>query len=477
LIPKDIVFNSKILVVKQLAYTGTRLLQFGYKVILETWNRLVQPPRKGNTTHVWIIHRRGESVRQTSYTALKEFQVTNLFAPLSRETRRLLDGVPALIDKTFPLPGRFRSKLSSDVAELSRLLTSGRGQRGLSYLGRPNLLSAYLRFFLPWNLYRLCRLLPGLDIRLRANDIVTDLGCGPFTFAAALWICRPDLRRIPLEFQCIDRSGPALEAGRKFFASLVSETLTGKALTSETPASETSPWKIRSSKAELGTGKTKPATLVCAANVFNEMYGDISRCNAETLKRNAEKSARLLENYTLDKAESTVLVVEPGFPRCGEFIGLLRNALMERGHRPLSPCPHDNDCPLLEPTQLLGKKRWCHFAFETDDAPRALQRLSASARLPKERAVLSFVFTETTKAPQGDNASAQQQARIISDAFPLPRQRLGRYGCSRQGLVLLAGEENLIEKTSSGALVNAVLKKGERDAKSGALIAEPSAVP
>ncbi|MCL2191587.1 MAG: small ribosomal subunit Rsm22 family protein [Treponema sp.] len=388
----------------------------------------------------------------------------NLFAPLPRETRRLLDGVPAIIDKAFPLPGRFRSKLPSDVAELSRLLTSGRGQRGLSYLGRPNLLSAYLRFFLPWNLYRLCRLLPSLDITLRANDVVTDLGCGPFTFAAALWICRPDLRQIPLEFQCIDRSGPVLEAGRKFFAAL-----TGATLTSATPVNENNTWKIRALKTELGTGAIKPAALVCAANVFNEMYGDISRCNTETLKRNAEKSARLLENYAL--AESAVLVVEPGFPRCGEFIALLRNALMERSHQPLAPCSHDGDCPLLDCTRA-GKKRWCHFAFETEDAPRDLQRLSSSARLPKERAVLSFVFMGKPTAPPGDKVPAKHQVRIISDAFPLPRQRFGRYGCSRQGLVLLAGEEGLVGKTGSGALVNAAFKKGERDAKSGALLAE-----
>jgi len=405
----------------------------------------------------------------------------NLFAPLPKETRRLLDNVPALIDKTFPLPGRFRSKLPSDVAELSRLLTSDRGQRGLSYLGRPNLLSAYLRFFLPWNLYRLCRLLPGLDIGLGANDVITDLGCGPLTFAAALWICRPDLRRVPLEFQCIDRSGPALEAGRKFFAALTSATLT-----SETLANETVPWKIRVLKAELGAGKTKPAALVCATNVFNEMYGDISRCNAETLKRNAEKSARLLESYAPDKAACSILIVEPGFPRCGEFIGLLRNALTERGHRPLSPCPHDNNCPLLGPAHgkaKTGKKRWCHFAFETDDAPRALQQLSSAARLPKERAVLSFLFTGRQKnpgatiPPPGDKVSTQHPARVISDAFPLPRQRLGRYACSRQGLALLTGEESVIGKAGSGTLVNAVFKKGERDAKSGALLAEPATRP
>ena len=393
----------------------------------------------------------------------------NLFAPLPRETRRLLDGIPALIDKTFPLPGRFRSKLPSDIAELSHLLTSGRGERGLSYLGRPNLLSAYLRFFLPWNLYRLCRLLPGLGIKLRADDLITDLGCGPFTLAAALWVCRPDLRALPLEFHCIDRSGPALEAGRIFFAALTSATLT-----SATPTGENSPWKIRSSKAELGTGRTSPAALVSAANVFNEMYGDISRCGTETLKRNAEKSAHLLESHCASPggAESAILVVEPGFPRCGEFISLLRNALMERGHHPLSPCPHDSDCPLLDyPAggKKPGKRRWCHFAFETEDAPRDLQRLSLSAKIPKERAVLSFVFMGKQGTARAKNTPG---LRVISDAFPLPHQRFGRYACSGQGLVLLAGEENAIGKTGSGTLVDAAFKKGERDPKSGALLAE-----
>jgi len=372
---------------------------------------------------------------------------SELFAPLSAPTRRLLDGIPTLIDKTFPLPGRYRSALPSDVAELSRLLTSGRGERGLSYLGRPNLLSAYLRFFLPWNLYRLCRLLPGLSLTLAANDRITDLGCGPLTLAAALYICRPDLRSVPLEFYCVDRSGPALDAGKKFFAAL---------------AGENSPWKIHSVRGDINTAKVKPAALVCAVNVFNEMYGDISRNGTEILRRNAEKAARLLAAHA--SASSAILAVEPGFPRCGEFISLLRTVFLQHGRRPLSPCPHDTDCPFPG-----GKKRWCHFAFDTDDAPAALHRLSHAARLPKERAVLSFLFTG---APDVEAQAADAAAlRVISDAFPLPPNRFGRYCCSREGLILLAGPKAAVDQTASGALVNALIKE-DRDPKSGALLAD-----
>jgi hypothetical protein len=399
---------------------------------------------------------------------VKGIPITPFFAPLPPETRRLLDGIPALIDKTFPLPGRFRSGLPADVAELSRLLTSGRGERGLSYLGRPALLSAYLRFFLPWNLYRLCRLLPGLNLSLAAHDRVTDLGCGPLTFAAALWICRPDLRPLPLEWYCVDRSGPALDAGKRFFAAL---------------AGENNPWRIHTVKGDLYTVKAQPAALVCAVNVFNEMYGDISRSGTDKLRRSAEKSARLLAHHASASASASaaILVIEPGFPRCGEFIGLLRGVLAKNSYSPLAPCPHDTECPLVDNGRNSAhiKKRWCHFAFATEDAPSALHKLSSAARLPKERAVLSFLFAGPVNKKQKAKAAAADAAesaapsvlRVISDAFPLPPNQCGRYCCSVQGLVLLAGGRSAIEKTACGALVHAVFKDGERDSKSGALLA------
>jgi len=368
----------------------------------------------------------------------------SLFKPLPPQTRLLLDGIPALIDRVFPLPARFRSALPKDVAELSRLLTSGRGERGLSYMGRPPLLSAYLRYFFPWNLYRLCRLLPNLGITLSHNDRVTDLGCGPLTFACALWICRGDLRSVPLEFVCVDQNRSALDAGMKFFTAL---------------SGEASTWKIKTVKGDIRTAKARNAALICAVNVFNEMYGDISRSNENSLPYNSLKASRLLAGY--GSASSSFLAVEPGFPRCGEFISLLRGAFKEQGIRPLSPCPHDRACP------MMGSKRWCHFAFETDDAPQALHQLSGAAGLPKERAVLSFLFA--TRGGQMEDAK-KDRLRIISDAFPLPGNLFGRYCCSDKGLSLLVDEKRIIEKNNCGSLVNAVIKE-EKDSKSGALIA------
>ena len=376
---------------------------------------------------------------------------------LPPETRSILDSVPELIKKTFPVPGRFRSALPSDIAELSRLLTNKRGSRSLSYLSRPNFLSAYLHYFLPWNLYRLCLLLPNLDFPLSSGNTITDLGCGPLTFASALWIARPELRAIPLEINCIDRCAPALEAGKKFFAAVCAAANGGNA-----------PWKINLIREDVDirrgvTRKRNHAALVCAINIFNEIYEALPHNNVEGLRRMAANAAQLMHNEA--SPDASILTVEPGVPQSGQFVSFLRTAFLELGRRPASPCPHQAVCPMPG-----GKTRWCHFAFETAAAPKELHRLSAAAGLPKERIVLSYL---QTGAPSSQAAKTAEKVRVISDAFPLPDKQFGRYGCSSQGLVLLTGEKIRIEKMASLSLAaSAFAAGGQRDKKSGALLME-----
>jgi hypothetical protein len=439
----------------------------------------------------------------------------NLFPPLSPESRRILDGFSGLVDAVFPVPKQFRPSLARDVAELSRLLTSGRGDRNVSYLGQPKFLSAYLRYFLPWNLYRLCRLLPALPLSLGGGDVLLDLGSGPLTFAAALWISRPDLRTVSLEFRCVDQAGAALEAGQKLFAAL---------------SGGVSPWSIKTIRAPIETlsaggraagkrpigGKAagnKSATrgpepgavrLTLAINLFNELYEDISRRDPAALRRFADKQARFL--LSLSPEAGSLLIVEPGVPRSGEFIAALRASLLDRGRLPAAPCTHAASCPCPGGSAAAsvqsggafvkpgGKGRWCHFAFETEDAAPALQKLSAAAGIPKERAVLSFLLVGPvlsggvgSLAKAGDGASLALPVRIISDLFPVQAGRgktgggrggrsgdktvplFGRYGCCEKGLVLIRGSRELMEQYEPGTLKELVFRgTGERDPKSGA---------
>jgi hypothetical protein len=392
--------------------------------------------------------------------------LTGLFPRLSGETRKILDGLPGLIDEVFPMPGRFRAGLPGDVAELSRLLTSERANRVASYLGKPPLLSAYLRYFLPWNIYRLSRLFSTLPLELKPNDALNDLGTGPLTLAASLWISRPALRSIPLEFRCLDRTQAVLEAGKKFFAAL-----SGK---------DNCPWTIKTIRGEIRRNgslsvviRGKPAALSAAINVYNELFWDFTQADESKPENFAESHARLLSALT--ETQGSVLVVEPGIPRSGEFISLLRSSLMKEGRIPFSPCTHPGACP-LPGGRSAGKAKWCHFAFDTGDAPEELHRLSAASRLPKERAVLSFILAGPSKKREPVSGRLVK-IRIISDSFPVggetEREKTwGRYGCSECGLVLVTGSRRSLESSPPGTLEELQIIKGLKDAKSGGLIAE-----
>jgi hypothetical protein len=431
--------------------------------------------------------------------------------PVTAALERLL----RVIEEVFPVPGRFRSSLPRDVAELSRLLTGGRSERENGYLSRPNLLSAYLRYFLPWNVFRLHRLFSlvsdgtapsghGLDnpkggpdglfglsepFRLDNGAALTDIGSGPLTFPIALWLFRPELRKRDLEFRCVDHSAPALEAGKKLLAALA-------------PEGETA-WKIRIIRDSVNAPvRGKKAGLVTAINVFNEVYrrGDPAFA--------ADKAAKLLERLCSD--EGSIIVMEPGIPESGAFIAALRDALREREKRIAAPCTHEGPCPLpgiygglfrdeagrvpsppgASPSTGRGKAKWCHFAFDTAEAPAELHRLSAAAGIPKERAVFSFLAAG--KALPGGVAGI----RVISDAFPVSGG-WGRYACGLAGhgaaaghgaddriaandgeivgatknLILIRGTKDTIERITPGTVVESGKQAG-LDKKTRALIVE-----
>jgi len=403
------------------------------------------------------------------------------------------------IEETFPLPGRFRSKLPGDIAELSRLLTTARGERDAAYLNRPNLLSAYLRYFLPWNVFRLCRIFSlsagtsagssaslaegqaetpqqGIMPELSDGDVITDLGSGPLTLPIALWLAFPQLRRIKLEFRCVDKSAAVLDAGHKLFKQICSGEVSG--------TGENSVWQIKTIHASLEEPvRGKPAKLVAAVNVFNEVSSGLYQSGG--MERAAKKAATLLGK--LCEPDGSILVVEPGNPQGGAFITSLRAAFLEKGRPPAAPCPHAEDCP-FPGTSLPGRRnsntkaKWCHFAFNTEAAPAALHKLSSAAGIPKERATLSFLLT----APQADALRVDVpfvppanllKVRITSDAFPVLQAQqktgavFGRYACSERGMVLLTGKRPRVEALGAGMLLELPLPvKEQRDAKTGALV-------
>lgn len=370
----------------------------------------------------------------------------HLFAALSPEYRQRLESLPTALDTVAPLRTAHRRDLPMAIHDLSLVLTSERGSLSDPYWAAPRLLSAYLRYFMPWNLVRLGRLLPSLDLvdreALLERPLILDLGSGPLTLPLALWLARPDLRTLPLTFLCADIAPHPLEVGRELLQVI---------------AGEESPWALRTLRAPMESALKEArgdAALILAGNVLNELKPRRDEPLEFRMEDLAEKIGSALAHG------GRILVIEPGTRLGARYVTQFRRAAMEVGLAPLAPCPHHDQCPMLEQGGAGG---WCHFTFPIQGAPAWLEELSRRAKLEKGTASLSFVLLG-----EADKVVAPRNTiRIISDAFPLPgRREPVRYACSERGLALLHDARHV----HSGTALDITWPEVERrDRKSGAL--------
>ena len=418
----------------------------------------------------------------------------------SSESLSIMERLEAVIEEAAPLQAKYRAGLKGDIRGLWEELTSDRESRSVDYLGTPPALSAYLRYFMPWNVFRLSAIFSNADFCLPDNAVVVDIGSGPLTLPIALYASRPELREVPLTIYCMDRVERVLEAGKAIFETLCLRT-----------SGRLPPWRIELKKEGFGGPLPERAHLLAAANVFNEFFWKDKR----PLGERAIDTSRALLSYL--RENGSLFVMEPGDPRSGAFISALRAALIAEGASPLGPCPHALSCPmpgifrhLLPPEEtrvvkgdpnaapsrfvlppvVMPKKRdkfpWCHFGVDTDRAPAWLQALSQEAGLPKERAVMSYLWAARgamARPPAGipdpmRSSEKERRARVgkgilvrvVSEPFALPEGATGQYACTNLGYTLLKrprGEESF-EPGDLLEVATAPLQK--YDEKSGAIV-------
>ncbi|SLM17477.1 putative Small ribosomal subunit Rsm22 family [uncultured spirochete] len=390
---------------------------------------------------------------------------------ISEDAASALQKLPACIDEVNPVPERRRTELRYNIRDLWRSLTMERAHRTIDYLNNPAFFSAYLRYFMPWNLVRLVALLTELPLELSADATIIDMGSGPLTFPLALYCAKPEFRKAPLTFICADRTPRIMEAGR-----LILELLAAK------HGGELPPWKIELRHARFGEPLHEKASLFCAVNVFNEFFwhheGILSEDASELYHRTAQYCA----------PQGKMLIVEPGEPRSGGLVSAMRAAAIIGGNEILAPCPHAYACPMpgifksgqeylighhrtLEPVRMpapRAKYPWCHFSVPAGFAPRWLTSLSEEAGLSKEKLSFSFLFVKkqsVQKKPSGghlpihdsshmqsatvaERAAGGLTCRIISDSIALPGGRTGKYACSSLGYTLISADQNKTQPES-----------------------------
>lgn len=425
-----------------------------------------------------------------------------LFSAPDSFSRRALERLFPILDSVMPMNGAQRRDLAMACRDLSAMLTTERNALARPYWTSPRLTSAYLRYFLPWNLVRLSALLPGLDFgRIPDEPVILDMGSGPLTLPIALWMSRPDLRERPVTLIASDTTPHILELGRKIFDALRAEFF------------PESPWTLRTMRASVTQAPhrvyAKPGSLwmMSMGNVLNEM----EERRAKPGHQMADRMRELLESSAEMLCENGLLLsVEPGTRLGGRLVAHLRKSALggveeepeyedltsfalreeQAGRReeedddwdddwddfglpplfmPLSPCPHAGSCPMLDRRTTA----WCHMNAPADHAPESLRALSARAGLDKDSVSLSFLLMRRMSLEEIEGFTPPERpegrrvaARIISDAFVVPGYPgRARYACSPLGLSLIPDSSHL----PAGALCEARVTR-ERDMKSRAVV-------
>lgn len=389
---------------------------------------------------------------------IKAETVHSLFAAdnISKEALDIINNFDEIIQGVRPLNSKQLQQLPENIRTLSHQLTDERSTRRLGYMNESIQLSSYVRYYTWWNLVRLVKLFSNLPAELfpKDNDICLDLGSGPLTVVTALWLARKELRNKKLTWYCLDVSSSSMALGEDIFLSVAAKT-------------NCEPWKIIRVKGAFGTAIKQKCNFITCANMLNEL----DQASDMPPEFQSKKYFDQIMNYAAQDAG--FLLIEPGVPKAARTLALLRQRFISAQKSVLAPCPHSLDCPMNGFKAYTGShNKWCNFSFSTEDAPLKLQKLSTLAKLPKERATLSFICA-SSKPVETKQKENNIFVRINSDPFRLPQNKTGFYGCSSLGLTLVSTKSP--ESITSGNLLKVQINDFsslKTDEKSGAKIIE-----
>ncbi|MBR3663334.1 MAG: hypothetical protein IKN64_01610 [Desulfovibrio sp.] len=374
-----------------------------------------------------------------------------------------------------PLSPHHKKTLAEDVFHLSRLLTEQRREMAQPYWSSPRFISAYLYYFMPWNLLRLARMLSTMTLPKPdgKQTLLLDLGSGPATLPLALALAKPDFRELPLHIVCQDKSQQILGIGRDLLEAMVPN------------------WKVTLLPCSMAQVKAQYSAkvgherpfLVTQANLLNELVIRRNRHqgtrdesplseDAWEQEENVSFFEQRLESFLrhvdslFGETPLHLLCFEPGTRLGGKIIMHLREKARSLGFAVDCPCTHHKPCPLMQ-----GKMRrsWCHFTCKTHSVPEWLADISRKACLSKDTLSLAPLFLHK----RSKKTTLTDTARIISAPFSVPGiAGYARYACSAHGLLLVEDNKSLV----SGATIKLPKELGrEKDAKSGAIIVRSAA--
>ena len=143
-----------------------------------------------------------------SPSTIKFLDTKSLFSSsaIPQDAKDLIENFNKIVSSSHPLSSKQKVFLAKHIRDLSHNLTDERGNRRIGYMNETTALSAYVHYFMWWNLVRLTRLFSNMDKSffdsLTDESICLDIGSGPLTVVTALFLSRPELRNKKLTWYC-----------------------------------------------------------------------------------------------------------------------------------------------------------------------------------------------------------------------------------------------------------------------------------
>ena len=114
-----------------------------------------QKQRRDKIEHIQLQQKKNFSGRKLS----------SLFDPSSvpKDAAEIIENFDDIVSSSHPLNSKQKALLPQQIRALSHNLTDERGDRRLGYMNETTALSAYVHYFLWWNLVRLTRLFSNME--------------------------------------------------------------------------------------------------------------------------------------------------------------------------------------------------------------------------------------------------------------------------------------------------------------------------
>lgn len=301
-------------------------------------------------------------------------------------------------------PDSDRALLAAGVTALSQGFTKAPRLCGQRYLDQPDLLPAYLRYYLPVNLAKVQSLLdelPGdaLTDQEAAPLRLLDIGSGPGTASLALldWLVERKAEAVEVETVACDHSSAALSEARTVWDLYVRHQQVRAARLAARRMNLERTAELRA----LCSGKSGRFHLVCLANSLNELFNDAR----DPVERRCQMIQRLLEVL---RSDGSLIIMEPALRDPTRALHRLRDLLLKTSACTIySPCLHEDACPALH-----HPEDWCHEE-RAWSPPAEISRLDRQVGFIKDS--LKFSYLILRKDGRTVVRRDRQLLRIVSE--------------------------------------------------------------